>query len=693
MGLSGTLPIIWGLSTCRIADSIWITLTAEAISWVEMKGSFAWRVRTLLSGALLAIFFAMIGTITGSSIGLSVIGMFLVGYIATVLKDMGDRASGLAICVYLMFIICNGYPATDYAAIMHRLQLVAVGAAWPVAVGIGASLLMPVEEPFRRQIALIWRSISSLIETIAKNGVNDKNENAVREVYLKENEVRTALNHSFDFYSRMSHQLNQKNNQQYQLGLVRKTAGLVAINVIAMGEEMTHIAVSGLDKSLRIKAATLYSAMKEAVTRISVFVITLKPEEKLLAISHINRLKKLTILIRAYPLTADERQANAIKRILQLTDRTVKLLESAIQRIDSMGKDKPVFQSYSFTKTLFILKPGYFFNSLRVLVNFETRTTRYALRSAIAATIALLIFKWFNIDHGYWLPFSVMIVIQPYFGATFKRAIDRVAGTLLGGLAGGLLLYIPTGLHVKEAILFLTFILMVYYLRKQYAIAVFIVTLNLVLLFNIDSSYNNTLMVTRALCTIGGSGLAVLSGFALLPTWDKKWLPTHLAAAIKCNYEYFISSFFARGLNENWLKNKRSVESKNSNVFDSFKRYMDDPGKDKTAIYYDIITNNVRITRNLNNIHLEQEEKKAEQDVMPDIRQQDRINECLDLFNKLITHLPELDADIAVSITERNEHFLSPFRLNDVQMIALEKLIIELKTINEDMDKLTAKAL
>lgn len=693
MGLSGTLPIIWGMSTGRIADSIWITLTAEAISWVEMKGSFAWRVRTLLSGALLAIFFAMLGTITGSSIGLSVVGMFLVGYIATVLKDMGDRASGLAICVYLMFIICNGYPETEYATIIHRLQLIAIGAAWPVAVGIGASLLMPVEEPFRRQIALIWRSIASLIEAIAKNGVNDKNENAVREVYLKENEVRTALNHSFDFYSRMSHQLNQKNNQQYQLGVVRKTAGLVAINVIAMGEEMTHIAIYGLDKSLRIKAATLYSAMKEAVTRISVFVITLKPEEKLLAISHINRLKKLTTLIRAYPLPADERQANAIKRILQLTDRTTKLLESAIQRIDSMGKDKPVFQSYSFTKTLFILKPGYFFNSLRVLINFETLTTRYALRSAIAATIALFIFKWFNIDHGYWLPFSVMIVIQPYFGATFKRAIDRVAGTLLGGLAGGLLLYIPTGLHVKEAILFLTFILMVYYLRKQYAVAVFIVTLNLVLLFNIDSSYNNTLMVTRALCTIGGAGLAVLSGFALLPTWDKKLLPTHLAAAIKCNYEYFISSFFARGLNENWLKNKRGVESKNSNVFDSFKRYMDDPGKEKTAIYYDIITNNVRITRNLNNIHLEQEEKNTEQDTMPDIRQQERINECLDLFNKLITHLPELDAEIAISVTEINEHFLSPFRLNDVQMIALEKLIIELKTINEDMDKLTAKAL
>lgn len=693
MGISGTLPIIWGLATNRLEDAIWITLPAEAISWVEMKGSFTWRVRTLLSGALLAVFFAVLGTVIGGNIGLSVIGMFVVGYIATVLKDLGDRASGLAICVYLLFIICNAYPATDLIHIEHRAKLIAIGAAWPVLVGIAASLVMPVEEPFRRQIALIWRSIAELVEAVAKNGVNDKNVNAVREVYLKENDVRQALNHSFDFYSSMSHQITPKDNQQYQLGLVRKAAGLVAVNVIAMGEEMNHIAITGLDELLRIKAASLYSAMKEAVSRISVFVITLRSEEKLLAVSHINRLKKLAVLIREYPMPADARQVAAIKRILQLTDRTVKLLERSIQHIESMGNDKPVFRSYSFTKTLFILKPGYFFNSLRVLLNFNTLTTRYALRSAIAATVALFVFKWFHIDHGYWLPFSVMIVIQPYFGATFRRAIDRVVGTLLGGLVGGLLLYIPTGLHVKEAVLFLTFILMVYYVRKQYAIAVFVVTLNLVLLFNIDSSYNNTLMITRALCTIGGSGLAVLSGFLLLPTWDSKWLPRHLAAAIQCNYDYFVATFFARGRNENWIKNKRNVESKNSNVFDSFKRYMEDPGKEKSAIYYDIITNNVRITRNLNNIHLEQDEKKAGQDELASVAQQERVNVCLDLFNKLVQHLPELDADEMKSITERNEHFLSPFRLNDAQMISLEKLIIELKTMNEDMDKLTGNAM
>ena len=684
MALSGTLPVIWGLATGRLNDAVWITLTAEAISWVEMKGSFAWRVRTLLTGAGLAMIFSMLGTIIGFNVWLSVAGMFIVGFLATLLKDIGDRASGLAICVYLLFIICNAYPATQYIAVMHRLQLVAIGAAWPLLVGIFISLLMPAEQPFRRQIALIWRAIAALVETISKNGDNKNN----NDVYVKENDVRAAIDNSYQFYGRMAHQANKKDQQQYQLILLRKTAGLVAVNVVAMGEEMTHIAISELDEALRIKAASLLSALKEAVNRISIFVITLKPEEKLLAVSQINRLKKLTALIRQYPLPPDQKQTNAINRILQLSDRTARLLENSIQRIEHMGKDVPVFRSYSLIKTIFLLSPKYWLRNTRVLFNFNTLTTRYALRSAIAAAVALFIYKWFHVDHGYWLPFSVMIVIQPYFGATFKKAIDRIAGTLFGGLAGSVLLRLPAGLHIKEAILFLTFILMVYYIRKKYAIAAFVITLNLVLLFNIEASYNNMLMVTRALCTIGGAFLAVFSGFALLPTWDKKWLPSHLAGAINANYDYFIATFFSSTLRTGWTRNKRNAESKNSDVFDSFNRYMQEPGSEQSEIYYDLITYNVRITRNLNNIHLEQDEKKTEQSHVATITQQARINECLENFNKIIGRLPQLNPGINLKLTEYPDGSLSPFLLNDAQMIYLEKLIIELKAMRQDMEKL-----
>jgi uncharacterized membrane protein YccC len=687
MALSGTMPVIWGLTTGNLNDAVWITLTAEAISWTEMKGSFRWRVRTLLTGALLAIAFGTLGTLTASYILLSVITMFVVGFLATLLKNIGDRASGLALCVYLLFIICNAYPANDIAEVKHRVMLMAIGAAWPVVVGLATSLLMPAKEPFRRQIALILRSIAELIDTISKSG-NNKNSRELGDVYLKEKDVRAAIDNSYDFFGRMAHQVQKNEHQHYQLVQLRKAAGLVAVNVIAIGEEMNDIDIPSLDETLRIKAATLFNAMKEAVSRISIFVITLNAEEKLLAVSHINRLKKLTALIREYPLPIEEKQTNAIKRILKLSDRTIKLLESSLHRVDQMGHDKIVLRSYSLIKTSFLLKPKYLFRNILGLFNLNTLTSRYAIRSAVAATAALFIYKWFNVDHGYWLPFSVMIVIQPYFGATFKKAMDRVGGTVLGGIAGGLLLYLPVGLHIKEAILFLTFILMVYYIKKQYAVAAFIITLNLVLLFNLESAYNNMIMATRVICTIGGALLAVASGFALLPTWDKKWLPSHLAGAINSGYGYFIATFFASERITTWTKCKRMVESKNSDVFDSFNRYMQEPGRKKTELYYDLISYNVRITRHLNNIHLEQDEKRATPALPPLPAQQDRINECLQWYNKVMEYLPALSTSLRPNIILSDASFSSPFRLNDSQMISLEKLIIELKTMHEDLEKL-----
>ena len=684
MALSGTIPILWGLATGRMDDAVWITLTAEAISWVELKGSFNWRVRTLFIGALLALFWGVLGTITGVNLWLSIICMFIAGFVATLLKNMGDRASGLAICVYLLFIICNAFPDIDIADVRHRILLIAVGSAWPIVVGLSASLLMPVQQPFRRHIALIWRSVATLVDTITRSAVDLK---AKDEIYQNEKEIRTAIDSSFEFYGRMVHNANQKDHTQYQLLQVRKNAALVAVNVIAIGDEMQHIVVRDLDEALRVKAATMFSALKEAVGRMSVYVLTLKVEEKLLAVSHINRVKKLEALIRQYPLECGEKQAAAINRILQLTGRTMKLMESAIQRLDQMGQDVPVFRSYSLIKTLLVLRPKKMLSNLKSLFNFNTLAIRYALRSAIGASIALFIAKWFHINHGYWLPFSLMIVIQPYFGATLKKAIDRIAGTVLGGVAGGLLMMVPTDLHVKEVILFFTFILMVYYVRKNYAMAVFAVTLNLVLLFNLDKSFDNWLLVVRALSTIGGSLLAVATGVLLLPAWDKKWLPAHLGVAIKGNYDYFLATFFPGHSIINWTKNKRQAESKNSDVFDSFNRYMEEPGKEKTTAYYDIITCNVRITRDINTIHIEQHEKKVT-DTIPHPAQQMRINECLELFNTLIPLAGALNPSIKAGLKIPDETMRSPYALNDIQMISLEKIRIELKAMLEDMGEL-----
>ncbi len=692
MAIAATLPVIWGIMTNNMAAATWITLTAECICWMELKGSFGQRLRVLAGGIVLSVIFSMLGSITGNNIWLSVVCMLFVGFFSGLFKNLGDRGAGLATCVYVLFIICNAYPVQNAAELEKRTLLVLAGGVWNALVGLAFTVFMPAQQPYRRTVALIWRSIAGLTGTIAKGWDGNGVRSNMRDIYLKEKEVRTAMDASFHLYEAMAHQVNKKDAHEYELAQVRKATSLVAANIIAISEELERLNIKDTDHPLRLKIYAALKALQQTAERMAVYVVTLKPEEELLLSSRISRMYKLMLLLKEY----EEDNSNTpgiehIRRTVQLIERSLRMIESSITGLQSMGDDLPVLQSYSLIKTVFILHPKHWLRNLQLLFNFNTFTTRYALRTAIAAAAALFIDKWFTIDHGYWLPFTVILVLQPYFGATLKKALDRVLGTVAGGIAGGLVLRLDPGLHLNEILLFISFILMVYYLRKQYAVAAFFITFSLVVLFNMETPVHPSLIYTRAFSTVGGAAIAIFAGFALLPTWDKKWLPTYLANAICNNYKYFMHTFFTTPGTVSWTRLKRSAESVNSNAFDSFNRYMQEPGfgKKPYAIYYHLITHNVRITRELNNINLETENKQHTT-AGAGKNQQQRINICLYWF-KLNMQLAQSIAPNANISLSNGEEIQLTHTLSTHQMLYTDRMIIELKAMHKDLEKLAAE--
>ncbi len=690
MAISAIVPILWGLSANRLADATWITLTAECICWMELKGSFGQGTRALFAGVLLTMLFGLLGTVTANSLILSLICMFAVGFIAVQFKNLGNRGSGLSICVYIMYILCNAYPVSNIAEAGHRVGLIGIGGIWSMAVGVFITLLMPAREPYRRTIALIWQSIAGLTATIAKGWDGKGTRSSLRSIYLKEKQVRTSIDDSFHFYEAMAHQANKNDKEEYQLAQFRKATALIAAHVTAISEELENIHIRDIDNGLQLKIYAMLRALQQMADRMAVYVITLKPEEELLLTSRIDKLTKLTILLKEYD-PDDTYLSATIKRIIQLTERTIKLVESSIGRLQEMGDDKAVFRSYSLVKTLFVLHPRHLVRNLKILLDPDTFTVRYAFRAAVAATIALFIDKWFHIDHGYWIPFTTLTIMQPYFGATFQKAIDRFIGTVAGGVAGGILVRLPVGIYFKEAMLFLCFIFMIYFIRKRYALATFFITFSLVILFDVERELSQSLIFIRMASTLGGATLAIMAGFLLLPHWDSKWLPTHIHGAISGNYNYFVKTFFDIMPLTNWTRYKRIAESKNSNAFDSFTRFMQEPSfkKKPYSIYYHIITHNVRLTRELNNIHLERENNSESNTDVKDGTH--KILECLDWFNRnqqlsgQITHSSTQD----ITIPPINYH--PPFPLTPHQTLYIDRIIIELKSMNQDLERLNGR--
>jgi uncharacterized membrane protein YccC len=691
MAIAAFVPIIWGLSTGRLEDASWVTLTAECICWVELKGAFSQRLRVLMGGIVLALVFTAVGTLTANSLWLSVICMLVVGFLSGLFKNLGDRGSGLAICVYVIFIIANAYPVHTLEELEKRLLLVLAGGFWNALAGMLASAFMTEQQPYRRTIGVIWKAISELLATVGKGWDGVSKRSSIRDIYLKEKDVRTAIDKSLHFYSILAHQASKENIHEYQLAQVRKAAAIVAVNVLAISDELEQVKINEIDKAVRIKLQSILRAMQQCVERMSIYVITLKEEEEILLQSRITRLKKLLKILREYQPDEKTKQLLDIPRIAQLAERTTKILESSINSLQDTKTDRPVYRSYSFIKTLFILHPRYWWYNVKLLFNFNTLTTKYAIRTAAASAVAIFISKYFDIDRGYWLAFTVILVIQPYIGDTIKKAMDRVIGTVAGSIAGGLLLRLPTGLYFKEAVLFMCFVFMVYFIRKNYPIAVFFITLSLVLLFDVEHSFNPMLIYIRTGSTILGAALGIVAGFALLPHRDKRQLPAHIACSIYQNYKYFIATFFQSSNTAVWTRMKKNAESENSNAFDSYNRYINEPRfkKKSMPVYFQMITHNVRVTRELNNIHSEREIIKEEVTTHSEDYIQ-KIYNCLEWFNKNIHIARKLNPDLEATIYTQDQLQLHKFKLTSQQIFWLEKMRLELEAMHEDLEQITA---
>jgi uncharacterized membrane protein YgaE (UPF0421/DUF939 family) len=685
VAVSVTVPLLWGVIFGHSHGAEWMAIAAECVSFIELKGNIGQRVRLLVSASLLSILFSLVGSIAGNFIWISLPGMLAVGFLSGLFKNLGDRGMGLALSVYIFYIITSAYPLQDATALWERSGWVALGALWTLLVGLCSFLFIRVGTPYRRTIAVIWKSVAALAKATGKGWDGRTTRSSIREIYLKEKEVRSAIDASLYLFEETSDQVSKKEKNKYALAQSRRCASLVSLHIIQISETTEQLSKLTDDRQITVQLYSLFRSLEQIGERMEIYLLTLKEEERLLVNSRIERLRKVSTMIAEMPEAVTEETARPLKKILVLVERVCKLVERSLDLLEQPG-ERRVFRAYSFTQTLNILHPKYLKNNLRQLVHLDSITTRYALRIGVATMIGTLLSHLFFKNHGYWIPFTAIIVSQPYFGATLKKGLERSIGTVAGIIVGTGFLQLPFPAVARLVMVFISSILLIYFLRRHYSVATFFITLMLVGLLAIEPHFDIELMKIRVICTLIGSALAITAGFLLLPAWDKDHLPRFLAEAITANYNYFRITFYRNSEPVPWTKQKRISESKNSNAFDSFTRFMQEPVKRRKkgyANYFFLITHNVRITRELNNFHSETELEEVKIPIREKEKFIQLLYECDDLFRENAALLKKsgnlfIDDKFLKTFPEEGFTNITP---NDSQFVFIEKMLIELKSI------------
>lgn len=177
---------------------------------------------------------------------------------------------------------------------------------------------------------------------------------------------------------------------------------------------------------------------------------------------------------------------------------------------------------------------------VRANLNWNSLALRHALRVVCVALPPVAAGLVWPDTYLRWLTITLMLVLQPYFAMTWTRALERVGGTILGGLiAAGIGVICTTPIAVAAA-LFPVAVAALAVRRVSYGLFITAVTPMVVLLSELGHPGTDewTVAAIRAGFTVLGGLIAVAGAFSLWPSWEPVRLRREVSAAISAHAAY-----------------------------------------------------------------------------------------------------------------------------------------------------------
>ncbi len=185
---------------------------------------------------------------------------------------------------------------------------------------------------------------------------------------------------------------------------------------------------------------------------------------------------------------------------------------------------------------------------LRANLSWSSANLRHATRAAVVAAPALAVTTQFGGTFAHWLTITLVLTMQPFYAATWQRALERVGGTVLGGIVGALIAYYAGSTLVVAALVFPLCI--VGFGARQVSYGAFIACLTpliVVLVGLIGPGHSSwEIAAMRVVFTVLGGATAVACCLVLWPSWEPDRLEAELARTLAAHAAYADAVFGLR---------------------------------------------------------------------------------------------------------------------------------------------------
>ncbi len=152
-------------------------------------------------------------------------------------------------------------------------------------------------------------------------------------------------------------------------------------------------------------------------------------------------------------------------------------------------------------------------------LTWRSDTLRHACRIALMAGTALGLTMVWPTPYGHWLTITLAGTLQPVFALTYVRALERVIGTLAGGVIGALVGFVCTTPLAIAAAMFPLSVIAFTLRSVSYGLFMAALTPLIILLVETyDTGVSEwVIAASRAALTAAGGALAIAANFLLWP--------------------------------------------------------------------------------------------------------------------------------------------------------------------------------
>jgi uncharacterized membrane protein YccC len=506
----------------------WVAIVAFWGCLADSGGAWRDRFSLLALFILLMLVGTTLGMLAEPHLALAVALAFVWCFAMSFIRVFGAAATSLGVLGATDILVTLGIPAGPHGEALERLGLTLVGGAWAMLLVLIVWRLHP-HGPARRAVGQCWQALGAYADGLGRLERPGQGAPAEWATVMRTHRsaTRAALEEARGVVTQARRQTGGRaaRGQSLMLLLIEVER---CFEILVALSEMLQVAHEVLTPDAeRGIAAILRRVARES----DLLAGSLRDSKPLRARNLAPLLDRL-----GHRLGRDSPLAAPIQR---LAGDLIRAVEAA--RDISGGVRAPERLAEALTVQPAAVSLADLVRTARDNFGWDSLYFRHALRLALTVAVAEGLVSWLELPRGYWLTMTAAVTLQPFLATTWRRTLERVSGSVLGGIVAALLsVYVTDPLWISALVVPLS-IATLAVRSVNYTLFVLCLTPEFILiaeLFQPGGMGSWDLAALRGLDSIIGGLLGLAAAFLLWPAREALILRRRLAAAVSGNRRF-----------------------------------------------------------------------------------------------------------------------------------------------------------